>query len=109
MLCCLCSKAIFCIKITQNKAETASIQYNSLYCCPITVIINIRVNCIAPGWINTEMNKELDKEYIKEECEHILLERFAEPKEISNVVFFLASEEASYITDTIIRVDGGLK
>lgn len=70
---------------------------------------NIRVNCIAPGWINTEMNKELDKEYIKEECEHILLERFAEPKEIVNVVFFLASEEASYITDTIIRVDGGLK
>lgn len=70
---------------------------------------NIRVNCIAPGWINTEMNKELGADYIKEECEHILLNRFAEPNEIANVVLFLASDKASYITDSIIRVDGGLK
>lgn len=70
---------------------------------------SIRVNCICPGWINTEMNQELDEEYIKEECEHILLNRFANPEEIANVVFFLTSDEASYMTDSIIRVDGGLK
>ncbi len=69
----------------------------------------IRVNSIAPGWVNTEMNKDLDVDYIKEEEEKILLNRFGEPEEIANVVAFLASDEASYVNDSIIRVDGGLK
>lgn len=55
------------------------------------------------------MNKELDEEYIKKECENILLNRFAEPKEVAKVVFFLASEDASYINSSVIRVDGGAK
>lgn len=67
----------------------------------------IRVNCIAPGWINTEMNKNLDKDYIKEEEEKILLNRFGEPDEIAKVVYFLSTDDAKYINNETIRVDGG--
>ena len=69
----------------------------------------INVNCIAPGWVKTDMNKELTKEQIKEEEENILLNRFAEPEEIAKVIYFLSTEDAKYINNTIIRVDGGLK
>lgn len=67
----------------------------------------VRVNCICPGWINTDMNKDLYIDYKKEEENKILLKKFGEAEDIANVVYFLASKEAKYINDTIIRVDGG--
>ena len=70
---------------------------------------NLRVNAVAPGWVNTKMNETLSEEFKKAEEEKILLRRFANPEEIANVIEFLCSDNASYVNKTLIRVDGGLK
>ena len=53
------------------------------------------------------MNKELSVEQVHDEEKNILLGRFADPEEIAKVILFLASTKASYVNDSIIRVDGG--
>ena len=55
------------------------------------------------------MNKELDKEYIDQECKKILLGRFAEPEEIAELIYFITSDNASYLNDSVIKIDGGRK
>lgn len=67
----------------------------------------INVNCVAPGWVNADMNKELSKDLIEEETNRIYKRRFAEPSEIAKIVTFLASDSADFINDEIIKVDGG--
>ena len=75
----------------------------------ITLGPDIRVNAVAPGWVDTSMNALLDKEYIQDEEKKIVLNRFAHPSEIAEVIYFLSSERASYINGAVIVVDGGRK
>lgn len=67
----------------------------------------VRVNAVAPGWVDTEMNKGLPADYVKEEIERTWLKRFAKPEEIAQVAVFLASDDSSFITGETIVVDGG--
>jgi len=67
----------------------------------------IQVNAIAPGWVDTDMNKELPKEFVKDEIKKIYLRRFAKSEEIAKAILFLASDDASYLTGSILVVDGG--
>jgi 3-oxoacyl-[acyl-carrier protein] reductase len=69
---------------------------------------NIRVNSIAPGAIKTPPVEAMGEELITQTALSIPLKRLGEPREIANVVAFLASDEASYITGQLLVVDGGL-
>lgn len=68
----------------------------------------ITVNCIAPGYIQTDMTNVLSDEIKAEIAKQIPLKRLGEPKDISNAVCFLASDKASYITGQVINVCGGM-
>lgn len=68
----------------------------------------IRVNCVSPGVITTEMNNELTKETLEELSQETSLLRLGTAEEIGKVIAFLATESASYITGQIIPVNGGI-
>jgi 3-oxoacyl-[acyl-carrier protein] reductase len=69
----------------------------------------ITVNSIAPGWIDTERIREVTPEGPSEEdLERIPLRRLGSPREVGDVVCFLASDRAAYVTGTTIAVDGGM-
>jgi 3-oxoacyl-[acyl-carrier protein] reductase len=83
------------ISLTQNLAKVLS--------------PNIRVNCIAPGWVETDMTKTFPQEFLEKEKSKILMQRFAQPSEIVDLVLFLVSDKAKFINCTTIVIDGGLK
>tara|TARA_B100001173_G_scaffold303837_1_gene307068 strand:+ start:650 stop:1366 length:717 start_codon:yes stop_codon:yes gene_type:complete len=69
---------------------------------------NITVNSVAPGFIETDMTSFLDETAKKNVIETIPLKRLGRPEDVAELVLFLASEEASYITGQTISIDGGL-
>ncbi|MHB8840851.1 MAG: 3-oxoacyl-[acyl-carrier-protein] reductase [Candidatus Aquicultor sp.] len=69
---------------------------------------SVRVNAIAPGFIETEMTKKLSDEAREKALAQIPLNFFAEPSDIANAAAFLASEDSRYITGQVLVVDGGM-
>ena len=69
---------------------------------------HITVNVVAPGFVETDMTKKLDQEYLENMIHHIPLERLGKPEDIAYAVAFLASDEASYITGHVLQADGGM-
>jgi len=68
----------------------------------------VTVNCIAPGYIETDMTDALGEEAKKAMCGRVALRRAGKPEDIANAAAFLASEEASYITAETLCVDGAI-
>jgi 3-oxoacyl-[acyl-carrier protein] reductase len=69
---------------------------------------NITVNCVAPGFIDTDMTRALADAQRDKAIERIPLGRFGKPEEVAHAVAFLASREAGYVTGATLHVNGGL-
>ena len=95
-----------CFDYDASKAALNSLTHNlAMQYAPY-----INVNAIAPGFIGTDKELEgYDEEFLKEEVSKIMVERYGRPQEVAYLVKFLISNEADYINNTIIRIDGGQK
>lgn len=70
--------------------------------------LNIRVNGVAPGFIDTDMTKGMDPKFYNKNVESIGFKRLGTPEDVAKVILFLASDLSDYVTGQIIGVDGGM-
>jgi 3-oxoacyl-[acyl-carrier protein] reductase len=68
----------------------------------------VRVNAVAPGFINTPMVRAVPQKVIEAVIAKVVLGRLGEPRDVANAVLFLASDASAYVTGQVLRVDGGL-
>ncbi|MEA3466795.1 MAG: SDR family NAD(P)-dependent oxidoreductase [Thermodesulfobacteriota bacterium] len=76
--------------------------------CKETARKKITVNCVSPGFIDTELIADLSPELVKEYKKNVPMRRFGKVEEVAAAVLFLASKDAAYITGTVLDVNGGL-
>lgn len=95
-----------CIDYDASKAALISLTHNLAF----EYGPYINVNAIAPGFIGTDNELDgYDEEFLKEEQEKIMVNRYGKSEEVAYLVKFLISDEANFINNTIIRIDGGQK
>lgn len=93
-----------CIDYDASKAALISLTHNLAF----EMGPYVHVNCIAPGFIGTKNELDgYDEEFLKEEVEKIMVKRYGDPQEVAYLVRFLISDQADYINNTVIRIDGG--
>ena len=93
-----------CLDYDASKAALISLTHNMA----IEFAPFINVNAITPGFIGTESELDgMDEEFIKNEEEKILVKRMGTPSDVAKLVKFLVSDDASFINNSVIRVDGG--
>lgn len=69
----------------------------------------VNVNCVCPGWVLTDMNKDLPQELLDYQASKTCKRRMAKPEEVAKLVAFLASDDAEFIDGEVIKIDGGYK
>lgn len=82
-----------------NLTKTSSLQFQPY----------VNVNCVCPGWVETDMNKNLPQELLDYQVSKTCKKRMAKPEEIAKLVTFLTSDEAEFINGEVIKIDGGYK